>query len=132
MTFYDSNVLIAYLFQEENRFDTARHVLKKHSTKAISIISIHEIHMYSVRFGVEEKFIDIKKSLHKLFKVIPLTQDTCVKASRLRRTYGLPEVDALILATAVTGGYPHFYTFDKDFEGLNGKEVEGTLVHFLR
>ena len=37
MTFYDSNILIAYLFNEENRFDVARHVLKKHSLKAISI-----------------------------------------------------------------------------------------------
>gem|GEM_PF-3718813 len=104
MTFYDSNVLIAYLFQEEGRFNTAAHVLKKHSTKAMSVISMHEIHMYSMRFGVERKFINVKKSLHKLFKVIPLTQDACLKASRLRRTYGLPEVDALILATAVAGG----------------------------
>ncbi len=132
MTFYDSNILIAYLFGEEGRFDVARQVLKKHSLKAISIISMHEIHMYSIRFGVEERFIGVKKALHKLFKVVPLTQGICINASHLRRTYGLPEVDALILATAVTEGYPHFYTFDRDFEGLDDKKVEGTLVHFLQ
>jgi len=132
MAFYDSNVLIAYLFLEQNRFDVARQVLKKHLTKAMSIISIHEIHAYSMRLGVEERFTNIKKSLHKLFKIIPLTQSMCVKASHLRRIYGLPEVDALILATAVIEGYPHFYTFDKDFEDLDGKKVEETLVHFLR
>ncbi len=54
MTFYDSNILTAYLFDEEGRSDAARHVLKKHSLKAISM---HEIHMYSIRFGVEERFI---------------------------------------------------------------------------
>jgi len=132
MTFYDSNVLIAYLFREEDRFDVARHVLKKHPTRAISIISIHEIHMYSMKIGVEGKFINIKKSLHKLFKILPLSQDICIKASRLRRIYGLPEVDALILATAISEKYPYFYTFDGDFEELNGKKVEGTLIHFLR
>ena len=57
MTFYDSNILTAYLFNVEGRSDAARHVLKKHSLKAISIISMHEIHMYSIRFGVEERFI---------------------------------------------------------------------------
>ena len=57
MTFYDSNILTAYLFDEEGRSGVARHVLKKHSLKAISIISMHEIHMYSIRFGVEERFI---------------------------------------------------------------------------
>ena len=60
--------------------------------------------MYSIRFGVEERFTGVKKALHKLFKIVPLTQGTCIKASHLRRTYGLPEVDALILATAVTEG----------------------------
>ena len=50
--FYDTNVLVAYLFREEGRFDRAREVLRRHVVKALSIISIHELHMYSVRFNV--------------------------------------------------------------------------------
>ncbi len=130
--FYDTNILIAYLFREENRFETARKALKKHASKAISIISIHEIHMYSVKFNVEDKFVKIKKPLHSLFKIIPINQDICVKASYVRKDHKLPEIDALILATAVHEKYRHFYTFDKDFEKLNGKRIEETIIHYLK
>ena len=128
---YDTNVLIAYLFREENRFAIAEEVLKKHIAKALSIISIHEIHMYSIRFNVEDKFIKIKESLHKLFRIEPLTQDICINASHLRKKYKLPEIDSLILATATYHKYKHFYTFDKDFEKLNNTMIKETLIHYL-
>lgn len=130
--FYDTNVLLAYLFREENRFETARRVLKRHALKAISIISIHEIHMYSIKFNVEDKFIDVKELLHSLFKITPLHQDICIKASHIRRKYGIPEVDALILASAVYERYKHFYTFDKDFVELDNKIIGETRVHYLK
>ena len=130
--FYDSNILIAYLFREEGRFETAREVLKKHLSKAISIISIHEIHMYSIKFNVEDKFIKIKESLHNLFKIIPLNQDICVETSHIRRRYRLPEIDALILATAIHEKYTHFYTFDKDFEELNKIRIKETMIYYLK
>jgi len=130
--FYDTNILIAYLFKESSRFDVAKQVLKEHLVKAISIISIHEIHMYSVKYGVEDRFISIKRLLSKLFKVVPITQEVCIRASHIRRKYRLPEIDALILASAVTEGYRHFFTFDKDFEALNNKVIEKTTIHYLR
>ncbi len=67
--FYDTNLLIAYLLKEEDRFEAAKQALKRHALKAISIITIHEIHMYSVRLGVEERFAKSKEMLHKLFKI---------------------------------------------------------------
>ena len=130
--FYDTNVLIAYLFREENRFETAKRVLKKHALKALSIISIHEIHMYSIKFGVENRFMEIKEPLHSLFKIIPLSQDICIKASHIRRNYKLPEIDALILASAVHEKYKHFYTFDKDFEKLDNNRIMETIIHYLK
>ena len=130
--FYDTSILIAYLFKESSRFDVAKQVLKEHLVKAISIISIHEIHMYSVKYGVEDRFISIKRLLSKLFKVVPITQEVCIRASHIRRKYRLPEIDALILASAVTEGYRHFFTFDKDFEALNNKVIEKTTIHYLR
>jgi len=129
---YDSNILIAYLFKEKDRFETAKNILKKHLSKAISIISIHEIHMYSVKFNVEDKFTKIKNSLYNLFKVIPLNQDICIKASHIRKTHKLPAIDALILATAIQEKYTHFYTFDKDFEKLNNKRIQETTIHYLK
>jgi len=132
MAFYDTNVLMAYLFREEGRFKAAESALRKHHLKAISVISMHEIHMYSVRYGVEDRFIKVKELMHKLFKILPLNQDICLKATHIRRKHGLPEVDALILATAVHEKYPHFYTFDKDFEKLNNKKIEETTIHYMK
>ena len=99
--FYDSNVLIAYLFEEEGRFEVARRILKNHKLRATSIIAIHEIHMYSLKYNTEKKFLQMKDILGRIFKIMPLTQEVCVRASYLRIEYGLPEVDSLILATAV-------------------------------
>ncbi len=129
--FYDTNVLIAYLFREENRFRIAQKVLRRHASKAISIITVHEIHTYSIRFNVEEKFIKAKELLHKLFKIVPLNQDICLKASYIRKNYRLPEIDSLILASALHGKYKHFYTFDEDFRELNDKIIEETRIHYL-
>jgi len=123
--------LIAYLFREEGRFEIAREVLKKHVVKALSIISIHEIHMFSIKLGVEEKFLKVKEFIHKLFRIEPLEQDVCIRASYLRKEFSPPEVDSLILATAIHFKYNHFYTFDKDFEKLNNKVIEKTIVHYL-
>jgi len=55
----------------------------------------------------------------------------CVKASHLRKSYGVPEVDSLILATAVFLEYNYFYTFDDDFKELNNKVIEKTMVRYL-
>ena len=88
--------------------------------------------MYSVRYGVEDRFTKVKELMHRLFKIIPINQDVCVKASYVRRGHKLPEIDALILATAVHEKYPHFYTFDKDFEKLNNKKIEETTIHYMK
>lgn len=129
--FYDSNILIAYLFKEEKRFEKADKALKIHPVRAVSIITVHEIHFYSVKYHVENRFLRVKKALNRMFKILPLNQKICVKASRLRSQYGLPEIDSLILATAVSARYEEFYTLDRDFTMLNGKTVEATRVNFI-
>jgi len=130
--FYDSNVLIAYLFEEEGKFEVAHRILKKYKLRAISVIAIHEIHMYSLKYNTENKFLQIKDILDRIFKIMPLTQEACIRASYLRIEYNLPEVDSLILATAVKAKYRNFYTFDKDFEQLDGKEIEETTIHYIK
>ena len=130
--FYDSNVLIAYLFGEEKRFEVAWRVLEKHKFRATSIIAIHEIHMYSLKYNTEKKFLEIREMLDRLFKIMPLTQEACIKASYLRMKYELPEVDSLILATALETKCKYFYTFDKDFEQLDKRTIEKTKVYYIK
>jgi len=103
----------------------------KHTVKAISMISTHEVHVYSLKFNVGNRFIEVKDILHKLFRIESLNQGVCIKASYFKRNYKLPEIDSLILATAVCYKYDHFYTFDKDFKELDNKMIEKTLIHYL-
>ncbi len=128
---YDSNVIAAYLFEEEGRHKGARRVLSRHHSRAISVISIHEIHTLSLRNGVEERFLRIKEDLNRLFDVLELTQGICLRASRLRMEFGIPEVDSLILATAVEERFRNFYTFDRDFKDLDGERIEETFIHYI-
>ena len=130
--FYNTNVLIAFLFKEEDRFPKAYRALEEHGVKALSIISIHENHSYSIRYSVENKFMEIKRLLEKLFNVISLNQDACIIASRLRFSSNLPEVDSLIFASVIASRYDVFYTFDRDFEALNGDVIGGVKVVFLK
>ncbi len=128
--FYDTNVLAAYLFKEENRFEAAKEALTRKGARGISVITVHEIHHLSLKFGVEKRFAEIKGTLDSLFRVIPLDQRACLRASEFRKL-GLPEVDALIFATAVTNGFNEFYTFDGDFEDLDGRRMSETVVRYL-
>ncbi|GEM_PF-6365414 len=94
------------------------------------MITIHELYHLSLNYGVGGRFIHVKRDLDSLFRVIPLDQNTCLKASELRKM-DLPEADALILATAVVRRFSEFYTFDGDFEGFDGRKIGGTLVRYL-
>ncbi len=130
--FLDTNVVAAYLLREKGRLELARKAILSGAKRGISIITVHELYTIALRLNVAEKFMEAKQLIEKAFTIHPLTQEACMKASHLRVAYGLPEVDALILATAVVNGYAKFFTFDTDFKKLDGVKVEGTTVVYLR
>ncbi len=130
--FYDTNVLAAYLFREEGRVHIAKQVIMNHIVKGISIITIHELCTLSIRFNLEDRFNSIKEQLEKIFKIVSLDQESCLIASHLRKEYELPEIDSLILASAIRNKYRHFYTFDRDFEKLDEITIDQTTIHYLR
>ena len=125
---YDSNILIAYLFREERRFDIAKEVLAKHSNRYMSIISIHEIGYYSRKMGTEVKFVEIKPKISQLIKPLQIDQETCMHAINLRSLEKLPEIDSLIAATAIRYNIDYFYTFDQDFTQLNNRRLRNTII----
>lgn len=126
--FYDSNILIAYLFAEEDRFDIAKEALAKHQERYTSIISIHELGYYSTKMNVEERFFRIKPKIYQLVKPLSLDQEVCLRAIQLRSTYKLPEIDALIAATAIHHNINYFYTFDEDFRNIQNKKIQNTKI----
>ena len=129
--FYDTNVLAAFMLGEKGRFGVARRVLRACSTRGISIISIHELYVVAARRGVAGRFAEAKQLIEKAFRVHGLGQEVAVRAGEIRVEHGLPEVDSLILATAVENGYRVFYSFDADFEKLNGETVGPTRIVYL-
>ena len=89
---YDSNVLIAYLFREEHRFDIAKEALAMHSDRYMPMISIHEIGYYSRKMGTENKFMEIKTKLSQPIKPLQIDQETCMHAINLRTLEKAPRI----------------------------------------
>ncbi len=129
--FLDTNVLAAYIFRERNRFETARRSVKCSTVRGISIITIHELYTLAMRLGTGDRFPEAKRLIEKAFNIHPLSQEVCIKAAELRHTYRLPEVDAVILATAIVNRYSEFHTFDRDFQHINGMKLESTKIVYL-
>ncbi|WP_341871675.1 PIN domain-containing protein [Pyrolobus fumarii] len=69
--------------------------------------------------------------LERVFKIHELARGAALTAARIRLERGVPEVDSLILATAVEAGYDTFYTFDVDFRRLNGETIGQTKIVYL-
>mgnify|MGYP000179704777 CR=1 FL=1 len=64
--FYDSNALIAYPFGEEKRFEVARKILEELKSRVTSIITIHEIYVYSLKYALGRSF-ENKRSTQQNF-----------------------------------------------------------------
>ncbi len=129
--FLDTNVLATYIFKERGRFEIARRSVKRSTIRGISVITIHELYLIAKKLNVADRFFEAKELIEKAFRVHPLSQEVCIKAAELRYSYKLPEVDALILATAIVNKYSEFHTFDNDFQHLEGSVLEGTKIVYL-
>ncbi len=129
--FYDTNVLAAYMLAEEGRLEKAEEAIRSCGERGVSVLTLHELAYIALRRGLGEKLGEALLLVEGVFRVHGLSRDAALLAARLRVEHSLPEVDALIMATAVVEGYEVFYTFDSDFEKLNGKVLSGTMVSYL-
>ncbi len=129
--FYDTNVLAAYMLAEEDRLEKAEKAIRSCGERGVSILAIHELAYIVLRRRLEEKLGEALLLVERVFRVHELSREAALLAARLRVEHGLPEVDALVVATAVVEGYEVFYTFDRDFEKLNDVVLDGTRVVYL-
>ena len=129
--FYDTNVVAAYILGEEERVEIAERVLRGCTARGISVITLHELAHIALKRGLEARLGEAITLLERAFKIHELTRDASLKAARIRLEYGIPEVDSLILATAVEAEYNTFYTFDADFSRLHGEVIGQTRVVYL-
>ncbi len=124
--FYDTNVLAAYMLAEEGRLGRAEEAIRSCSERGVSVVTLHELAYIAFKRGLGEKLEEALLLVESVFRVHGLSRDAAILAARLRVEHRLPEVDALIAATAVAEGYSVFYTFDSDFERLDGRLIGGT------
>jgi len=129
--FYDTDVVAAFMLGEEGRFDVAKRVLRRCSIRGVSVLSIHELLVVAERRGVGDRFAEAKQLVERAFRVHGVSQEVAIRAAMLRLEHSLPEIDAIILASAVVNGYEEFYSFDTDFQELNGRVIGSTKVVYL-
>jgi len=124
-------VVAAYILGEEEREETAAEALHSCTVRGASIITLHELAHILLRRSLGTRLEDVLALLERAFTLHGVTREVAVTAARLRLSHRLPEVDALILATAVEEGYDVFYSFDNDFAELDGQEIGSTTVRYL-
>lgn len=129
--FYDTNVIAAYILNEEGRNEAAARVLHSCSLRGASMITLHELVYLLSRRGLSDNLEDAVALVERGVRLHTIDREAAITAARLRLEHRLPEVDALILAIAVTEGYSVFYSFDRDFAELSGKTIGSTKVHYL-
>ena len=129
--FYDTNVIAAYMLSEEERAEKAEEALRACMERGLSVITIHELVYLATRKGLGGKLGEALMLIKSVFRIHGLGEKEALRAAGIRAEYRLPEVDSLILATAVENGYQVFYTFDSDFRKLNGLTLGGTRIVYL-
>ncbi len=88
-----------------------------------SVIVLYEIEKKLLQ-GRLKQWPTIMEDLTIAVSPVILTKDIAGNAARLGHKYGLPGLDALILASLLDAKVKHIYTTDSHFELYKGKDVE--------
>jgi predicted nucleic acid-binding protein len=126
--FFDTNVVAAYILGEEELGEIAGRLLHSCRQRGASIITLHEIAHLLLRRGLDSILNAAIALLEQGLRLHSLNRTSALLAAQLRRHYRLPQVGALILATAVDEGHTAFYSFDSDFKPLDGAEIENKVT----
>ncbi len=129
IVFFDSNVLLYALLpnQEVAKVNTARTLYTDRTLDSfISTQVINEVTNNLLRKGrFSEK--DIRSTIQRLyqkFRIIQLSEELQVKASKLRERYQFSHFDGLIVAAALESGASVLYSEDMH----DGLVVENSLT----
>lgn len=103
---FDTNILIDHL----NAVPQAREEIERFESRAISIITWME-----VMVGANDDLVEPTRRFLDGFKIIALDNEIANRAVALRRTHRIKLPDAVIWATAQTGGRLFVTRNTKDF-----------------
>ena len=131
VTALDSNVFIAFLEGNPNRFFTAAaNIMQDVEHGALSAVYSSIVFGEVMRMPAGESLEPIKQLFASLGgKDYPAGRDVCIKAAELRRAYpALRLPDALHLATAIIARADKFITADKRLLAVAKQEITSTYL----
>jgi len=117
MNIVDSSGWLAFFADEAN----AKHFfipLKDTASLVVPVVTIYEVFKVVLRESNENKALQAAVAMQK-GKVIDLTSNLAIDASKLSLQHGLPMADSIILATAQLFNAT-IWTQDSDFKDISG------------
>lgn len=111
-----------FFFALEEKNPTALKVWEEQEI-ITSVIVLYELEKKILQ-GHLKQWPTIMEDLTIAVSPVILTEDIAGNAARLAHKYGLPGLDALILASLLDAKVKHIYTTGSHFELYKGKDVE--------
>lgn len=98
---YDTRFLIEYFYsQDKELLERVLQEIRRTKERIISAITIHELHLLTLKKEGREVANIRKEAVKSEFKTIPVDYETAVQAAVFRQKYGIPMGDSLIAATS--------------------------------
>lgn len=110
-----------FFFALEEKNPTALKVWEEQEI-ITSVIVMYEIEKKLLQ-GHLRQWLTIMEDLSMAVSTVILTEDIARNAARIGYKYGLPGLDALILASLLDAKVKHIYTSDSHFQLYTGKDV---------
>ncbi len=122
--FFDTNILLYLLSDEDGRADTANGLL--HSGGVVSVQVLNEFASVAKRkLGMSwEEIADILDVVKALCSIVPVTLETHELGISIARRYGFTVYDGMIWAAALLTGCPVLYSEDMQ----NGLVIDSTVL----
>jgi tRNA(fMet)-specific endonuclease VapC len=114
----DTSILIDFLRQKDKSTTLLQKLAVSRAYMSISIISHTELYAGKSVWTNEKAQLDLELLLSGL-RILPLTEEISCHAGKLRASYNMNLIDALIASTAITHGLPLMTLNRKHFSPIN-------------
>ena len=120
MNVVDSSGWIEY-FHDSSRADLFASAIEQRDKLIVPVIALYEVHKILSR-QMPEEVVDTFLDVMRLGRVVELTDQRAVAASKVSSTHGLAMADAAMYSIAQEHKAT-FWTQDVDYQGLSGVKL---------
>ena len=111
---FDTGVFVKIIAGEERALQVFEETINSQSQPLIPVVVLFELDVLAYRGAIKRKVYNhLLTSLEFLARIQDIDRKVCQVAAKLRHTYGLSSMDAIIVACAVESGCNTLYTTDR-------------------